>query len=259
MLLEAARHSLDVEFIRTLAAADAAGDHHLMRYPSTVAYLTDRPHRRAPGQLLPEDTQATLRHLEIVGGSFEETKRTVDYWRHRVDPAGMRLELEEQLRRRRFEVSRRANGMVWGEFELPSLAGETLLVALDALMPPRAPDEARSTSQRRTDALEDLGRSSARDRHCTWPGCTRSPRWCDVHHLVSWADHGETEITNLCLLCRYRHTLTHLEINPDEEARLLERNRQEILYLGAHRTSPFSREHRDIERCSLRSTLILDF
>ena len=42
MLLEAARHSLDVEFIRTLAAADAASDHHLMSYPSTVACLKDR-------------------------------------------------------------------------------------------------------------------------------------------------------------------------------------------------------------------------
>ena len=79
--------------------------------------------------------------LEIVGEGFEETKRTVDYLRQRVDPAGMRLELEQQLRRRRFEVSRRANGMVWGEFELPSLAGDTLLVAIDALMPARPLDD----------------------------------------------------------------------------------------------------------------------
>jgi hypothetical protein len=42
MLLEAARHSLDIEFIRTLAASDAAGDHHLSGHPSTVAYLRDR-------------------------------------------------------------------------------------------------------------------------------------------------------------------------------------------------------------------------
>ncbi|HEX9763635.1 MAG TPA: HNH endonuclease signature motif containing protein [Acidimicrobiia bacterium] len=51
----------------------------------------------------------------------------------------------------------------------------------------------------------------ARDRHCTWPGCRRSARWCDVHHIVSWAEGGETVITNLCLLCRYHHTLTHLQ------------------------------------------------
>jgi hypothetical protein len=50
----------------------------------------------------------------------------------------------------------------------------------------------------------------ARDRHCVAPGCHRSANWCDVHHLVSWADGGETAIDNVCLLCRYHHTLMHL-------------------------------------------------
>ncbi len=49
----------------------------------------------------------------------------------------------------------------------------------------------------------------ARDRHCTWRGCDRGPRWCDVHHLTHWADGGGTEPDNLALLCRYHHTLTH--------------------------------------------------
>ncbi len=49
----------------------------------------------------------------------------------------------------------------------------------------------------------------ARDRHCTYKGCGRSARWCDVHHIVFWADGGKTILTNLCLLCRYHHTLTH--------------------------------------------------
>jgi 5-methylcytosine-specific restriction protein A len=52
----------------------------------------------------------------------------------------------------------------------------------------------------------------ARDRHCVAPGCGRSARWCDVHHIVSWAHGGETVIANLCLLCRYHHTLVHLEL-----------------------------------------------
>lgn len=49
----------------------------------------------------------------------------------------------------------------------------------------------------------------ARDRHCTWKGCDRGPRWCDVHHLTHWADGGGTEPDNLTLLCRYHHTRTH--------------------------------------------------
>ncbi|MEA2002316.1 MAG: DUF222 domain-containing protein, partial [Actinomycetota bacterium] len=28
----------------------------------------------------------------------------------------------------------------------------------------------------------------ARDRHCVVAGCGRSPRWCDVHHIIHWAD-----------------------------------------------------------------------
>jgi hypothetical protein len=57
----------------------------------------------------------------------------------------------------------------------------------------------------------------ARDRHCVWPGCNRSSRWCDVHHQIPWSQGGETVVTNLCLLCRYHHTLTHLGIRPHQE------------------------------------------
>jgi hypothetical protein len=50
----------------------------------------------------------------------------------------------------------------------------------------------------------------ARDRRCVAPGCGRSARWCDVHHIVPWLDGGETVIDNLCLLCRYHHSQVHL-------------------------------------------------
>lgn len=52
----------------------------------------------------------------------------------------------------------------------------------------------------------------ARDRHCVAPGCTRTAKWSDIHHIVAWAEGGETVITNLCLLCRYHHTQMHLEL-----------------------------------------------
>ena len=54
----------------------------------------------------------------------------------------------------------------------------------------------------------------ARDRHCTWAGCDRNPRWCDAHHIIHWADGGETKPENLELLCRYHHTLTHRQVPP---------------------------------------------
>jgi len=39
----------------------------------------------------------------------------------------------------------------------------------------------------------------ARDRHCTFPGCTRPPAMCHAHHIVHWADGGRTSLDNLVL------------------------------------------------------------
>lgn len=67
----------------------------------------------------------------------------------------------------------------------------------------------------------DVGRSSytvptgmrhaliARDKGCRFPGCDRPPGWADAHHIVHWADGGETAIDNLVLLCRKHHRTIH--------------------------------------------------
>ena len=48
----------------------------------------------------------------------------------------------------------------------------------------------------------------ARDRTCTFPGCTHG-RWLDAHHIKYWADGGETSLDNLILLCSHHHRLVH--------------------------------------------------
>jgi hypothetical protein len=48
-----------------------------------------------------------------------------------------------------------------------------------------------------------------RDRGCAFPTCDRPHQWCDAHHVVHWADGGETKLDNLVLLCRPHHRMTH--------------------------------------------------
>jgi hypothetical protein len=232
--------------------------------------------------------------IDIAGDTVDQTRQVLDYWKNTVDPAGVVLELVNQMERRSFELSTSANGMVTGRFMLTGMAGETLKTAITSLIPPAAVGDFRTPTQRRHDALSDLatsflettntttsggekphlnihvdldalkaepgglhetasghvlpigtirqiacdcsivrivfgpdseiidvGRKTrsvnpaqrraviAKDRHCTWGRCRRPAAWCDVHHIIHWADGGKTVLTNLTLLCRYHHTLTH--------------------------------------------------
>ena len=49
----------------------------------------------------------------------------------------------------------------------------------------------------------------ARDRECTWPGCTVPASWCDVHHTVHWCRGGHTSVETGALLCQKHHTEVH--------------------------------------------------
>jgi hypothetical protein len=45
----------------------------------------------------------------------------------------------------------------------------------------------------------------ARDRGCSFPGCTVGPSWCEAHHVVPYASGGSTGVGNGTLLCAYHH------------------------------------------------------
>ena len=66
-----------------------------------------------------------------------------------------------------------------------------------------ANDAAERFSKRQRRAI------AARDKHCVFPGCTRLPKHCDVHHLKERADGGPTTVNNGCLLCRFHHRMLH--------------------------------------------------
>ena len=89
----------------------------------------------------------------------------------------------------------------------------------------------------------------ARDRGCTWPGCTAPPSICESHHArVHWADGGPTDVANGALLCYHHHGVV--------DARSIEMTRQggiwiftrpdgTILNTDRHETAPSEAAVRD--------------
>ena len=48
-----------------------------------------------------------------------------------------------------------------------------------------------------------------RDGGCRFPGCSIGVHYTDAHHVVHWANGGETSMDNLVLVCRHHHRVLH--------------------------------------------------
>ncbi len=64
-----------------------------------------------------------------------------------------------------------------------------------------------------------------RDGGCAWPGCDRSPEWCEAHHLIFWEHGGPTSLENLVLFCTRHHHKAH---QPGWQVKRLPRGTTEI-------------------------------
>jgi hypothetical protein len=89
---------------------------------------------------------------------------------------------------------------------------------LPDLLRTRAIDVLYVGREERTAPLRLRRALEARDRHCQAPGCRRSPRRCNAHHVQHWEHGGDTSIANCLLLCERHHRALHadqLTITPD--------------------------------------------
>jgi hypothetical protein len=90
-------------------------------------------------------------------------------------------------------------------------AALTPVVARLVARPPR--DSAwlplRVGRTQRTATAAQLKALAVRDGGCIHPGCSRTPAFCDAHHVVHWTDGGATDLDNLVLLCRHHHRTLH--------------------------------------------------
>jgi hypothetical protein len=51
--------------------------------------------------------------------------------------------------------------------------------------------------------------AARRDGGCRFPGCDRVAWRCQPHHVTWWDDDGETNMSNLILLCAFHHGVVH--------------------------------------------------
>jgi len=88
--------------------------------------------------------------------------------------------------------------------------GEALRLAADArLLPAVLSDAGGVLAYGRGRRLASPGLRKAlfaRDRGCTFPGCTRSAAQSEIHHATDWARGGHTDIDNLAVVCGYHNT-----------------------------------------------------
>jgi hypothetical protein len=196
--LEVVSGLLEAERLRRLNNFEDRSGPHAFGYPSLTAFLKDRcrmasgrAHRlvarsrvfqtaRATirawsGNLLSADQAAVLldqatslpepftegeeRLVGIVEElSISDTRRAIEYWRQTMDGPGTISDEIAQHELRGISLSESLGGMGHIEGWTTPTALHTLRTALDALMPPPAPDDTRTPRQRRHDALEDLAR-----------------------------------------------------------------------------------------------------
>jgi hypothetical protein len=117
-------------------------------------------------------------------------------------PVTVLVSVTEQQLRERAGLAETAHGDLIEVSELLRMADEVEVVPV--VLDPAGGVLSYGRRRRRASGGQRLA-LAARDRGCSFPGCTRPPAWCEAHHVVPWNEGGPTDIANLCLVCAFHH------------------------------------------------------
>ena len=181
---------VEAETLCSRAAAGAAAD--ISAEPRAIAPAAPEPAAPAPAA----DAAADQTPIEPAGGPHLVADP------HGAGPAGAATGPDAGQ-----AVIEQAAGIHVGKEATRRVACDAGLVVLR-----HAPDGGVLDVGRRTRTVPTALRRAleGRDRNqCQFPGC--SSRRCDAHHVVHWADGGETQLINLVSVCRFHHRAVHEE------------------------------------------------
>ncbi|WP_286204430.1 HNH endonuclease signature motif containing protein [Corynebacterium afermentans] len=87
------------------------------------------------------------------------------------------------------------------------LASEPELAEVALFHPTEGALNLYQTQRYANDKQRDLARMTL--TVCPWPGCRHGSDACEIHHMQSWAEGGETNMRNLVPVCRYHNQVNH--------------------------------------------------
>jgi hypothetical protein len=125
---------------------------------------------KLPAEVNPEDRRRAEAHLLELAGQFDAVtlKRLARHLHHVIDPEGAEKALAQQLAKEEAAAAAKTslnlfddgNGSCHGQFTIPSIYGDMLKVALDALASPKRPDpivrEVEENGQVTTRPIQEL-------------------------------------------------------------------------------------------------------
>jgi hypothetical protein len=189
---------------------------------------TDQTHRLLEtAAAVPDEFPAAERLLieTVEDLSHTDTRRVLGYWRQSVDGPGTATDEIAQQEMRGISASVSLGGMLRIDGWMTAVAGQALLEAVQALMPPPDSGDTRTPRQRRHDAIEDLARDFL-DRGRTPMVGGEKPHVnvvCDLPALQGIAGGlHETETGHLLTISQLRTitcdcSLSRIVLGPDSE------------------------------------------